>query len=80
MSFKQFDTAKIDEAKQQYAAEAKRRWGNTAAYAEYEKKSADYNTVQQEQERKQEAANAENQTVGSGGAGNRADTQPQTQG
>lgn len=47
MSFKQFDTTKIDEAKQQYAAEVKQRWGNTAAYAEYEKKSADYNTVQQ---------------------------------
>lgn len=47
MSFKQFDTTKIDEAKQQYAAEVKQRWGNTAAYAEYEKKSAGYNTVQQ---------------------------------
>ena len=47
MSFKQFDTTKIEEAKQQYAAEAKQRWGNTAAYAEYEKKSAGYNTVQQ---------------------------------
>ena len=47
MSFKQFDTTKIEEAKQQYAAEAKRRWGNTAAYAEYEKKSASYHTVQQ---------------------------------
>lgn len=47
MSFKQFDTTKIEEAKQQYAAEVKQRWGNTAAYAEYEKKSASYNTVQQ---------------------------------
>ena len=47
MSFKQFDTTKIEEAKQQYAAEAKQRWGNTAAYAEYKKKSASYNTVQQ---------------------------------
>lgn len=34
----------------------------------------------EEQERKQEAINAGNQTVGSGGAGNRTDTQPQTQG
>lgn len=34
----------------------------------------------EEQERKQEAINAGNQAVGSGGAGNRADTQPQTQG
>ena len=46
-SFKQFDTTKIEEAKQQYAAEVKQRWGNTVAYAEYEKKSASYNTVQQ---------------------------------
>ena len=29
MSFKQFDTTKIEEAKQQYAAEVKQRWGNT---------------------------------------------------
>lgn len=34
----------------------------------------------EEQERKQEAINARNQAVGSGGASNRADTQPQTQG
>ena len=47
MSFKQFDTTKMEEAKQQYAAEVKQRWGNTVAYAEYEKKSASYNTVQQ---------------------------------
>lgn len=33
-----------------------------------------------EQERKQEAVNAGDQTVGGGGAGDRADTQPQTQG
>ena len=47
MSFKQFDTTKIEEAKQQYAAEARQRWGNTAAYAAYEKKSASYNTARQ---------------------------------
>lgn len=34
----------------------------------------------EEQERKQEAVNAGDQTVGGGGAGDRADTQPQTQG
>lgn len=34
----------------------------------------------EEQERKQEAINAGNQAVGSGGAGDRTDTQPQTQG
>lgn len=38
MSFEQFDTTKIEETKKKYAAEAKRRWGDTAAYAEYEKK------------------------------------------
>ena len=47
MSFQQFDTTEIEEAKQKYAAEAKARWGSTAAYAEYEKKSAGYSTVQQ---------------------------------
>ncbi len=34
----------------------------------------------EEQERKQEAVNAGDQTIGGGGAGDRADTQPQTQG
>ena len=34
----------------------------------------------EEQERKQEAINAGNQAVGSGGASNRTDTQPQAQG
>ena len=38
MSFEQFDTSKIEETKKKYAAEAKRRWGDTAAYAEYEEK------------------------------------------
>ena len=36
MNFKAFDTAKMDE----YAAEAKAKWGKTEAYKEYEKKSA----------------------------------------
>ena len=35
MDFSAFDTSKIDE----YAAEAKAKWGKTDAYAEYEKKS-----------------------------------------
>lgn len=35
MDFSVFDTSKIDE----YAAEAKAKWGKTDAYAEYEKKS-----------------------------------------
>ena len=36
MNFEPFDTTKIDE----YAAEAKASWGDTAAYREYEKKRA----------------------------------------
>ena len=44
MSFKRFDTTKIE---RQYAAKVRQRWGNTAAYAEYKRKSAGYNTVQQ---------------------------------
>ena len=36
MNFKPFDTAKMDE----YAAEAKAKWGNTTAYKECEKKTA----------------------------------------
>ena len=36
MDFEPFDTTKIDE----YAAEAKASWGDTAAYREYEKKRA----------------------------------------
>ena len=40
MSFRQFDTTEMEETRKKYAAEAKQRWGATAAYAEYEKKSA----------------------------------------
>ena len=36
MDFKAFDTTKMDE----YAAEAKARWGKTDAYREYEQKNA----------------------------------------
>ncbi|MEG1206789.1 MAG: MerR family transcriptional regulator [Angelakisella sp.] len=42
MSFKEFDMSEIEKAKQQYAAEAKERWGNSASYAEYEKKTSAY--------------------------------------
>ena len=47
MSFRQFDTTKIEEVKKKYAAEAKQRWGATAAYAEYEKKADRYSDAQQ---------------------------------
>ena len=44
MSFKAFDKQKIET----YKAETKRRWGDTAAYHEYEKKTADYSDEKQE--------------------------------
>ena len=47
MSFRQFDTAEIEATKKKYAEEAKQRWGATAAYAEYEKKSACTSDAQQ---------------------------------
>lgn len=43
MSFKEFDTTEIDEAKNNYASEVKERWGSTEAYQEYTKKTKDYN-------------------------------------
>lgn len=42
MSIKEFDMKKIDEAREQYAAEAKARWGETDAYKESEKRTAKY--------------------------------------
>ena len=44
MDFKVFDNAKIET----YKAEAKRRWGDTEAYREYETKSADYSEEKQQ--------------------------------
>lgn len=46
MSFKQFDGSEMEETKKKYAAEAKERWGNTDAYAEYEEKTRDYDDPQ----------------------------------
>lgn len=46
MSFKEFDTTKINEAKDNYAAEVKERWGSTPAYQEYTKKTKAYNKEQ----------------------------------
>ncbi len=43
MNFKVFDNEKIEN----YKAEAKRRWGDTEAYREYETKSADYSEEKQ---------------------------------
>ena len=46
MSFRQFDTTEFEETKKKYAEEAKERWGDTAAYAEYEKKADRYRDAQ----------------------------------
>lgn len=42
MSFQEFDTTRIDEAKAKYAEEVKNRWGNTDAYAQSQKKTSKY--------------------------------------
>ena len=47
MSFRQFDTTEIEAAKKKYAEEAKRRWGDTAAYVEYEKRTSHAGDAQQ---------------------------------
>ncbi len=46
MSFKEFDTSKIEELKEQYVTEVKERWGSTDAYSEYSKKTKDYGSEQ----------------------------------
>lgn len=46
MSFKEFDNSVIEEAKNNYAAEVKERWGSTTAYQEYSKKTKNYNKDQ----------------------------------
>ena len=40
MEFKPFDTSEIDALREQYAEEAKARWGNTDAYRESTKRAA----------------------------------------
>ncbi len=42
MSFNEFDTTEIDEAKAKYAEEVTERWGNTDAYAQSQKKTTHY--------------------------------------
>lgn len=42
MSFKEFDTTKIDEAREKYAKEVESRWGNTDAYIQSQKKTKEY--------------------------------------
>jgi len=43
MSFKEFDMAEINEAKEKYAKETEDRWGTTDAYKESQKRTARYN-------------------------------------
>lgn len=55
MSFKEFSMESVESHKKQYAEEVRNRWGNTDAYAEYEKKSKgyskqDWNSILQEGE------------------------------
>lgn len=42
MSFKEFDTTEIDEARSRYAKEVESRWGNTDAYIQNQKKTNGY--------------------------------------
>ena len=42
MSFKEFDTTEIESAQKQYAAEAKEKYGGTAAYQQSQAKTASY--------------------------------------
>ena len=43
MSFKEFDMAEINEAKEKYAKETEDRWGTTDAYKESQQRTARYN-------------------------------------
>lgn len=42
MSFKEFDTTKIEQEKAKYAAEVKEKWGDTMAYQESQEKTKSY--------------------------------------
>lgn len=42
MSFQEFDTREIEEARKKYAKEARERWGNTEAYRESERRTSGY--------------------------------------
>lgn len=46
MSFKEFDSSEIEETKKAYAREAKERWGDTPAYAQYEARTKGYEDAQ----------------------------------
>lgn len=42
MSFRQFDATEIETIREEYAKEAKERWGKSSAYGEYEEKASGY--------------------------------------
>lgn len=42
MSFQEFDTSVLEEAKEKYAKEVKMKWGHTDAYAQSKEKTASY--------------------------------------
>lgn len=46
MSFKEFDMSEIEETKEKYAEEVKKRWGSTDAYKESEKRTSSYTKEQ----------------------------------
>lgn len=46
MSFAQFDTSVMEKTRKEYAAEAKQRWGQTEAYAQYAEKTRNYDDPQ----------------------------------
>ncbi len=45
MEFKEFDAAELENARRQYADEAKARWGDTAAWRESQRRTADGDTA-----------------------------------
>lgn len=49
MSFQEFDMTEIEQAKKEYAAEVKERWGQTDAYAESMQKTKSYGKEQWQQ-------------------------------
>lgn len=49
MGFEAFDTGEIDALRQQYADEARERWGTTAAYAQSAQKTRSYGKAEWEQ-------------------------------
>ncbi|MDK2808886.1 MAG: hypothetical protein PWP24_1623 [Clostridiales bacterium] len=56
MNFQAFDQTELEQAKNEYAKEAKERWGTTRAYQEYEEKTASYSKEQWNLQNKEGAA------------------------